>query len=106
MVYCFLLWYIWFLHLSLLAVVVQVISTLKQITLREDRNGEQEQEEEEERETSSLDRPGDRVSSSPRVPPRARNGDEDHAPPPSVSVDPSMLLPSHTTANSTSLEEE
>ena len=82
---------------------MKVISTLKKITLQEDRNGEEE-EEEDEGDTTSLD-----VSASPRVshvPPQSRNGEEDQAPPPSVSVDPSMLSPNQPTANGVSSEEE
>ena len=77
---------------------MKVISTLKKITLQED------DEEEEEADASSLD-----ISASPRVahvPPQSRNGEEEQAPPPSVSVDPSMLSPNHAAANGLSSEEE
>ena len=84
--------------LLVLFVFVKVISTLKKITLQE------EEDEGDEGDTSSLDvLPSPRV---PHVPPQSRNGEEEQAPPPSVSVDPSMLSPHHATANGLSSEEE
>ena len=50
-----------------IVVVLKVISTLKQITIQESIVGEEEEEEgEHERAVTSLDRPHDRNSSSPR----------------------------------------
>ena len=93
-----------------LPVVVQVISTLKKITLQDNRNGEGEEEEDREGDSTSLDKPHDYTTASPRTPrtphrfPQqqsqgSRSGTtiDDDLPPPSVSVDPSMLSPSHTT---------
>ena len=82
-------------------VLVKVISTLKKITLQED---DEEEEADDEGDASSLD-----ISASPRVahvPPQSRNGEGEQAPPPSVSVDSSMLSPNHAAANGLSSEEE
>ena len=82
-----------------MVVVLQVISTLKKITLQEN-----DVEEAEEEDTTSLDRPHHRAMGSPRHPRSAPplqtqwHTDEDHLPP-AVSVDPSMLCPNHTTTS-------